>query len=169
MKRRVFLVGPPAAGKTTLGKRWAKELGVPFYDTDEEVERRTGLTPAAWLLRGEEAFRAVERSVVEALLAEGAWGLWATGGGTLTQAKLAERLWREGYIVWIDPPSEWLYERLEQGAAGRPLLAQQPPEKWLAFLEARRPFYRQAHLHWNPARIPEERLLYWLRRLFARL
>lgn len=160
--RRIFLVGPPAAGKSTFARRWANTLKVPQVDTDSEIERRSGQSIAALFAEGEKTFREWERAVIQALLQEGQMGIWALGGGSLTQAELREILPKEGYILWIDPPWEWLVSRLQQSRTVRPLLHERPIPQWKDFLQNRRPFYRIADLHWDPARVPEPLVRAWV-------
>lgn len=162
--RRIFLVGPPGAGKSTLAQQWGRKLNVPHLDTDSEIERRSGKSIPTLFAEGEEAFRRWERAVVLDLLRERKEGIWALGGGTLTQAELREVLQKEGYILWIDPPWEWLFLRLQQKYATRPLLHQRPAAEWRQFIERRRPFYRIADLHWDPSRIPEALVCAWTAR-----
>ncbi len=167
--RRLFLVGPPAAGKSTLARRWARSLGVPHIDTDAEIERRSGRSIAALFAEGEKTFRQWEREVIQALLQEGFMGIWALGGGTLTQAELSERLRREGYLLWIDPPLSWILHRLQHANSVRPLLQARPQEEWRALLESRRQFYRIADLHWDPTRVAESLVRAWAARQLNRI
>lgn len=160
--RRIFLVGPPGAGKSTFARRWAGKLKVPHIDTDLEIERRSGRSIEALFAAGEETFRKWERTVVQALLQEGIGGIWALGGGTLSQTELQKTLPREGYILWIDPPWEWLLARLRQSRTIRPLLCKRPIAEWKPFLESRRQSYRLADLRWDPSRIPEALVQAWV-------
>lgn len=166
--RRLFLVGPPGAGKSTLARRWAHSLGVPHIDTDAEIERRSGSSIAALFAAGEKPFRQWEREVIQALLREGFMGIWALGGGTLTQAELSERLRREGYLLWIDPPLSWILHRLQHANSVRPLLQAHSQAELRAFLEKRRQFYRIADLHWDPTRVPASLVRAWVARQLSR-
>lgn len=158
--RRVFLIGPPAAGKSTIGKRWAQRLGVPFWDTDIEIERRTGRTIPEWFAKGETAFRIAERRVIEELLAEE--GIIAVGGGFPAQPGAMPLLRSMGWVIWIDPPLSWLLHRWEKAALHRPLLQSLSLSERLALLEKRRPFYKEAELHWRPDYIPESFIQRWV-------
>jgi len=164
---RVFLTGFSASGKSTFGRRWAKQLGVPFRDTDEWITAQTGLTPEKWILeRGEEAFRQAEAEAIEALLQEDQPVLVALGGGSLTIPGVIEKIIGAGWLLWIDPPWPWLLERLR--GKPRPLQLGRPETEWHALWMQRRPYYRAADLHWPPNLIPEEYVLSWVqKRLFG--
>lgn len=162
---RVFLIGPPAAGKTTLGRRWAHCLKVPFRDTDEEIIKRTKRSIAEWFAEGEASFRAVEWKVIQEILSETSRGIVSIGGGFPAQPGGMDWLRSNGFVLWIDPPSAWLIARLRRAAADRPLLQSLPPAAQIKLIESRRPFYRQADLHWRPERIPEALIERWLRRV----
>src|ERR1700730_15573198 len=82
--RPVVLSGFMATGKSTIGPRLAARLGVPFVDTDAEIERIAGKSiPALWREEGEAAFRAREAELVEELLGRGSPQVLAFGGGTV--------------------------------------------------------------------------------------
>lgn len=152
-------------GKTTWGRYWAAKWQIPFYDTDEEIERRSQLSVSQWFRkRGESAFREAERAVVLSLLAHEPPLIVATGGGLPTQEGLIEALRQAGYVVWIDLPWEKLQQRWKTEAASRPLLQNGDETSWKVLLEKRRFFYRQADLHWNPEYIPSTIIEQWLKR-----
>lgn len=159
---RFFLIGPPAAGKTTTGRRWAGYFKVPFFDTDAEIERQTGRSIEAWFQKGEEAFRKVEREVIQILISTNASGIWAVGGGFPAQSGAMEMLLQAGYVIWIDPPLKWLLHRWKAAETERPLLRGRSDAEKIALVESRRRFYRMADLHWQVAVIPEELVRYWV-------
>lgn len=162
---RVFLVGAPAVGKTTWGRYWAAKWQVPFYDTDEEIEKRSQLSIPQWFCeRGEGAFREAEKAVISSLLGHEPPLIIATGGGLPAQEGLMEALRHAGYVVWIDLPWESLQQRWKVAAATRPLLQAQDEASWRVLLTKRRFFYRQADLHWNPEYIPADIVERWLER-----
>ena len=80
-KRNIFLIGPMGAGKSTIGRQIAQQLGMDFFDSDQEIERRTG-ADIAWIfdLEGEDGFRAREEKVINELT-EKQGVVLATGGG----------------------------------------------------------------------------------------
>lgn len=142
--RRLWLVGMMGAGKSSVGRRAAARLEVPFTDTDRLVAARFGMPVAEiFAAAGEEAFREAEHdAVVEASTAE---GIIATGGGVvLSDANVA--LMREsGTVVWLDAEPATLASRVGTGRS-RPLLAgDASPERRLAeILADRRPRYEDA-------------------------
>jgi shikimate kinase/3-dehydroquinate synthase len=140
---RVFLVGFMAAGKTTVGRLLAAQLGVPFVDVDDVVTEFAGARPAELLARrGEPAFRQIEATAVESVLT-GPPAVVATGGGAACQPGAMARLLSAGLVVALDVP---LADALARAGSPdeRPLLARSP-DQVAALYAARRPIYRQAH------------------------
>ncbi|TLU72377.1 3-dehydroquinate synthase [Lichenicoccus roseus] len=144
--RSVVLVGLMGAGKTTIGKRLATKLQLPFHDADAEIERAAGCSIAEMFERwGETAFRAGERRVIRRLL-EGGPMVLATGGGAymdpLTRALIRTR----AVSVWLRCPLEVLAQRVA-GRHHRPLLAGRDAREVLRELMAiRHPTYEKADL-----------------------
>ena len=131
----VVLVGPPAAGKTRLGKRVAKLLGLDFFDTDVMVSSRYGPIPALFATEGEASFREKEReAVVEALTSS---GVVALGGGAVIDPDTRADL-REHRVALISISPEAVEPRLD--ATKRPLLAG-GLESWVALVKSRAPWY----------------------------
>lgn len=121
MTRSVFLIGPMGSGKTAVGKALAKRLGLPFADSDAEVESRTGVDIAYIFEReGEEGFRIRERDVIDALTRDAGIVL-ATGGGAVLLAENRERLAARGTVVFLDTTVEQQLERTRK-SRHRPLL-----------------------------------------------
>ncbi len=138
---RIYLVGFMASGKTTIGRRIAERLGLPFVDLDSEIERAAGRTIRALFEEsGEAAFR--ER---EAVFLEGTGSLpaavVATGGGSFVQEGQRRTIGRLGTPVFLDASLETVFGRLA-GKTDRPLF--QSPEQLAALFAARAPFYRMA-------------------------
>ncbi|HKY68475.1 MAG TPA: shikimate kinase [Acidimicrobiales bacterium] len=119
----VVLVGLMGAGKSTVGRRLAKELQRPFADVDEQVELRAGTTiPQLFELEGEAAFRALETQVLADLLASTAPLVVAAGGGAVTRAANRDALARSGArVVWLRASPDFLAGRTDP--THRPLLA----------------------------------------------
>ena len=119
----VVLVGLMGAGKSTVGRRLAKELQRPFADVDEQVELRAGVTvPHLFASRGEAAFRALEAEVLAELLASEAPLVVAAGGGAVTGAANRAALMRSrARVVWLRASPEFLAGRTDP--THRPLLA----------------------------------------------
>ena len=124
------------AGKSTVGRGVADRLGRPFFDADEEIERRTGSTIADLFEHGEEAFRSVEEEVVADLL-RGEPSVIALGGGAVLSAATREQLSHRAVsvLVEVDPAAAW--ERVR--GSGRPLARDE--EQFRALYEERRPVY----------------------------
>jgi shikimate kinase len=141
---RIYLVGFMAAGKSTVGRALARRLRWPFRDLDREVERRAG-KPVPELIeqRGEEAFRALEHEALQ-LLSARPRAVIATGGGAFCREENRELMKRTGTCVWLDPPLDVLFERVEHSPRARPLFVDR--ERAAALYAARRPWYEQAHL-----------------------
>jgi shikimate kinase len=135
----VVLVGPPGAGKTTVGQAVADRLGVAFRDTDADVERTTGRSIGDLFVEdGEAAFRALERDAVAAALAEHT-GVLALGGGAVldagTRAALASHL-----VVFLDVGLADAAARIGLNR-DRPLLLGNPRAQIKRLLDERRPVY----------------------------
>lgn len=130
------------AGKTTVGKRLAKRHGLPFLDTDHEIERRCGASiPTIFDLEGEEGFRRREAKVLaDAMTLSG--HVITTGGGAVMLEENRETL-RSGFVVYLDADPEQLWQRLKADTS-RPLLQKSAdPRATLAALHAiRDPLYR---------------------------
>jgi shikimate kinase len=142
--RHVVLVGLMGVGKSTVGRRLARDLQRPFADVDEQVELQTGLTvPAIFRDLGDGRFRRIESDVLAALLARDAPLVIAAGGGAVTGAGNREALAAAGaYVVWLRGSAEFLARRTD--TTHRPLLADSDAEATLARLLAERtPLYEQ--------------------------
>lgn len=138
----MFLIGPMGSGKTAVGRALAKRLGLPFADSDAEVESRTGVDIAYIFEReGEEGFRIRERDVIDALTQEVSIVL-ATGGGAVLLPENRERLAARGTVVFLDTTLEQQLERTRK-SAHRPLLASTDRRAKLEELaKIRDPLYR---------------------------
>lgn len=109
------------AGKTTIGKQLAKQLGKVFYDTDHEIEKRTGVKiPVIFDLEGEDGFRKREAAVIEELTALDNIVL-ATGGGVVVAQENRECLKNNGYVIYLRANANDLWHRMRHDKQ-RPLL-----------------------------------------------
>lgn len=117
----IWLVGMMGAGKTAVGRALAERLGVPFHDSDAEVEAEAGQSiPEIFAAEGEPAFRQRERAVIEKWT--GQPGVIALGGGAMAQPGMAAHLSENGTAVYLRARVTTLLERIGD-AASRPLLA----------------------------------------------
>ncbi len=122
----IYLVGLMGAGKTTVGKRLARKLNWEFYDSDHEIEARTGARiPIIFEIEGEAGFRLREARVIEELTKLTGIVL-STGGGVVLNADNRARLKENGFVVYLDTPPELLWERTRLDR-NRPLLQTPDP------------------------------------------
>ncbi len=136
---RIYLVGFMGSGKTTVGRRVAERLGIPFVDLDAEIERTSGLTVRALFEDlGEDVFRQREAVFLEAT-ASLPDAVVATGGGCYVPEPNRKRIAALGTAVFLDAPLPVLLSRLE-GKQDRPLF--QSPEQAARLWAERAPFYR---------------------------
>lgn len=141
--RSIFLVGPMGAGKSAVGRQLARELGCAFVDSDEEIERRTGVDiPFIFEKEGEEGFRARERQVIDELTRlQGV--VLATGGGAVQDPISRERLGSRGTVVYLHATVDQQLRRTRRGRE-RPMLKGGDPREILERLMAvRDPQFRE--------------------------
>jgi len=147
LERPVVLVGLMGVGKSTVGRRLAKRLGLPFVDSDSAIEDASGFSAAEVYERfGEDDFRDGERRLV-ARLVSGEIRVIATGGGAYIDPRTRELLNERAITVWLDAPVDILTERTGRRDT-RPLLRNGDRKGTLEKLsEQRRPAYAEAHIH----------------------
>lgn len=140
----IFLVGPMGAGKTTIGRLLAEELGKQFHDSDQVVEERAGAS-ISWIfdVEGEPGFRARERAAIEDLSAQDNIVL-ATGGGAVLAEQNRQNLRNRGFVVYLKATIAQQVERTRRDQK-RPLLknTDDPKAKLTALMEIRDPLYRE--------------------------
>ena len=146
VKKPIVLIGLPGAGKTTVGRRLAKRLKLPFVDADAEIEAAAGLKVAEIFERfGEAHFRDGERRVI-ARLVDGPPRVIATGGGAFMNEQTRALILARCTAIWLDGDVEMLAERASRSGK-RPLLDKADPAASLRTLAAlRNPVYAEAHL-----------------------
>ncbi|GGK52973.1 shikimate kinase [Salinarimonas ramus] len=142
--RPLVLVGLMGAGKSTVGRRLAARLGMPFRDADNEIEEAAGMTiPDIFEMYGEAHFRDGERRVIDRLLREGGIVL-ATGGGAFMDETTRAAVADLGVSVWLKADLETLMRRVRK-RANRPLLQNPDPEGTMrTLMERRYPVYASA-------------------------
>lgn len=147
MPKNIIFVGPMGAGKTTIGRQIAKALGRTFYDSDNEIEKRTGATiPLIFELEKEQGFRIRESAMIKELLSKDNIVL-ATGGGAILSEKNRRIMSDHGYVVYLCAPLEQLVRRTARDK-NRPLLQTKNPKKTIEdLLTIRDPLYRDVADH----------------------
>lgn len=155
--RPVVLVGMMGTGKSSIGRRLAALLHLPFVDADEAIEEAAQLTIAEIFERhGEAAFRDGERRVIARLM-DGGRKVIATGGGAFVNPETRALILSKAITVWLDADIDTLVERTARKDT-RPLLRQGDPREILTRLrEERRPAYAEAPIHITSGRGPQTR------------
>jgi shikimate kinase len=149
-RANIFLIGPMGSGKTAVGRQLARLLGVPFRDSDAEVEKRTGVDiPFIFDREGEPGFRAREREAIEALTQLEPIVL-ATGGGAILSPENRRLLAERGTVIFLETSLAQQLQRVGSGK-GRPLLAGENLGERLKRLRIERePLYREIADHCIP-------------------
>jgi shikimate kinase len=146
-QRAVVLVGMMGSGKSSVGRRLAGQLGLPFVDADAEIETAAGMSiPEIFAQRGESEFRDGERRVISRILTTRAPLVLATGGGAYMNAETRARIAELGISVWLKAEAEVLMRRVRK-RSNRPLLQTADPEATMRrMLAEREPVYALADL-----------------------
>jgi len=140
---RIFIVGPMASGKSTLGKKLAQTLEIDFLDTDNEIEKRAG-AEISWIfeVEGEEGFRERERKALQKSVEKDNVVI-STGGGIVTIEENRDLMIAKGKVVYLKTPIEIQLKRTENDKK-RPLLSQGNREQTLRVLKKERdPQYKE--------------------------
>ena len=145
-RRSVVLVGMMGAGKSSVGRKLAQRLALPFVDADTEIEAAAGMTiPEIFEVRGEADFRAGEARVIARLL-EGGPQVLATGGGAFMNADTRRLIGQKAVSIWLRAEFDVLMRRIKR-RNDRPLLRTEDPEATLrALIDQRYPVYALADL-----------------------
>lgn len=145
-QRAIVFVGLMGAGKTSIGRRVAQALDLPFVDSDQEIEMVSRQTiPELFERYGEPEFRALENRVIERLVREGA-GVVSTGGGAFMNPQTRAVVADQGVSVWLKADLDVLMDRVSKKQT-RPLLKTSDPRGTMAkLMDERYPIYAQAHL-----------------------
>lgn len=136
------MIGPPGAGKSSIGKALAKRLNLAFLDTDQVVEGEAGKSIAEiFLEEGEASFRSLEkRAVLDSLTTQNA--VISLGGGAILDPQTQESLRDKANVVFLDVSISNAAPRVGFNR-DRPLLLGNPRQQWLSLMEKRRPIYEQ--------------------------
>lgn len=153
--RPVVVIGPMGAGKSSVGKRVAARLGVPFTDTDRTIAREHGPIPGIFASRGEAAFRALEAAAVASAMTTG--GVIAVGGGAVTHPATREAMAR-ARVVLLTVSLEAVADRI--AGSDRPLLADGGIDAWTTIADERAATYAAlAHVVVDTSRRPMSRVV----------
>lgn len=157
--RTVTLVGMMGAGKSSIGRRLALRLGIPFVDADVEIEKAAGMTiNDIFAVRGEAEFRAGEARVILRLLESGPQVL-ATGGGAFTNPDTRTAIGAKGISVWLKAEFDVLMKRIKR-RHDRPLLKTADPGATLRkLIEERDPVYALADLTVQSREVMHEKIV----------
>lgn len=142
-RNNIFLIGPMGAGKTSVGRALAKQLNKDFYDTDEEIEKKTGVS-LSWIfdLEGLEGYRQRELKIIDDLSSLSNIVL-STGGGCVETPEVRDYLRQRGTVIYMEVTLETQLNRLKRDKK-RPLLQNENPQEVLIKLwEEREPFYEE--------------------------
>lgn len=144
--RTVALVGLMGAGKSTIGRRLAQALDLPFVDADTEIEQAAGCTiPEIFAQHGEPEFRRGERAVIERLL-DRAPHILATGGGAFVDPRTRALMKERAITIWLKAPLDVLMKRVSK-RDDRPLLKEDDPRAVMQrLMDARYPLYAEADI-----------------------
>lgn len=155
--KRIFLTGYMGAGKTTLGKAFARALDLQFIDLDWYIEERFHKTiRELFAERGEEGFRQVERNMLHEA-GEFEDVVVSTGGGTPCFFDNMDYMNSQGQTVFLDVPQDILFRRLREATQQRPILRGKSDEELRTFigeaLAQRMPFYSRARYRFDAGRL----------------
>ncbi len=158
-QRSVVLVGMMGAGKSTIGRRLAARLRLPFLDADIEIEAAAGMSiPDIFEIHGEPHFRDGEARVIARLL-DGGPAVLATGGGAFMREETRNRIRDKAVSIWLQADVDVIMKRVKR-RADRPLLQTEDPTATVTrLLEAREPLYRTADLTIGSRDVPHDRIV----------
>ena len=144
-RRSIVLVGMMGAGKSSIGRRLAQQLGLAFVDADAEIEAAAGMTIAEiFATYGEADFRSGEARVIARLLDDGCQVL-ATGGGAFMNENTRAAIRQKGLSVWLKADFDVLMRRVKRrSTADRPMLQGDPAQRVRELMDARYPVYAEA-------------------------
>jgi len=159
-KRSIVLVGMMGVGKSSIGRRLAARLGIPFVDADTEIEKAAGMSIADIFARhGEADFRGGEARVIARLL-EGGPQVLATGGGAVMNADTRALIKIKGVSIWLAAEFDVLMRRINKRKNDRPMLQTADPAETLRqLLAVREPIYAQADLTVQSKEVPHDAIV----------
>jgi shikimate kinase len=158
-KRLIVLVGMMGAGKSTVGRRLAARLNLPFVDADTEIETAAGMTiPEIFDVHGEPHFRDGEARVIARLLENGP-AVLATGGGSFMREETRRRIGEKAVSVWLKADPDIIMRRVKR-RADRPLLQTADPTATInRLVSEREPVYQHADLTIASRDVPHDKIV----------
>jgi shikimate kinase len=161
--KKIYFLGMPGCGKSTIGKKVAKELGYSFTDLDNYIEKKENCTIRdLFNYQGEAYFRKIEATCLEELSKSGKKIVISLGGGTPCFFNNMELINRTGLSIYIKANEKILLNRLENAKSKRPLFwgltQKEIEEKLVKLIEARSPFYEKATLTVNAINLNEKEI-----------
>ena len=158
-KRLIVLVGMMGAGKSTIGRRLAARLNLPFVDADTEIEAAAGMTiPEIFELHGEPHFRDGEARVIARLL-DGGPAVLATGGGSFMREDTRRRVAEKAVSIWLKADPDIILRRVRR-RADRPLLQTADPAATVSrLLSEREPVYQHADVTIASRDVPHDKIV----------
>ena len=159
LSRSFVLIGLMGVGKSTIGRRLAMRLRLPFVDADNEIEAAAGMSiPDIFEVHGEPHFRDGEARVIARLLESGPI-LLATGGGAFMREDTRNRIRDKAISMWLKAEADVILRRVKR-RADRPLLQNADPAAVIAgLIEARHPFYEQTDILIDSRDVPHDRIV----------
>jgi shikimate kinase len=166
--RSIVLVGMMGVGKSSIGRRLAARLGIPFIDADAEIEKAAGMSIADIFARhGEADFRSGEARVIARLL-DGGPQVLATGGGAVMNADTRAAIKAKGVSIWLSADLDVLLRRISKRKNERPLLQTADPAATLRELLAERePTYAQSDITVQSREVPHDAIVGDIMRVLA--
>lgn len=145
--KHIALIGMPGVGKSSIGRSLARELNMPFFDSDSSIEETTQMSiPSLFENKGEAIFRHIEHDIIKKLLQTKEKSILSLGGGSIIHPETRKLLEKHAIQVWIRVDTPVLIKRLEKSKSTRPLLQQQNIQQTIERLSIQRmPFYTQAN------------------------
>jgi shikimate kinase len=159
-RRSIVLVGMMGVGKSSIGRRLAARLGIPFVDADAEIEKAAGMSIADIFARhGEADFRNGEARVIARLLESGPQVL-AAGGGAFMNSETRAAVKAKGVSIWLSAELDVLMRRINKRKNERPLLQTADPAETLRrLIAARAPIYAQADVTVQSREVPHDAIV----------
>jgi XRE family aerobic/anaerobic benzoate catabolism transcriptional regulator len=151
---RIALIGLRGAGKSTLGSKLAEDLGVPFVELDQEIEKEAGIDLAEiFSLYGQTGYRRIEKKTLDRVLREHARAVISIGGGVVSEKETYDQLLANCFTVWIKAhPEEHMSRVVAQGDFRAMADNTEAMEDLRRILEAREPLYRRADVQLETSR-----------------